>query len=725
MILRIELLVFVIVALFFRNSCAQYPKEPCPDIFQYENSDGLNFGKLALDLGFGVTTTLELKLSQTTLSNPAVTEKIDLEIDINDVHNYMATEKAVPLKVHFQYPNVSPLVTAIRVNGATLCSGPRVPPEAAGNLTVNDSENSLSSKGEDGPMKISSASTIASTKITDEKTHLITTSTPSSSPLPQFFKHLRRRSNTPTTPTTKDSVYNDSKTIPSSLLSPTYSTTGSQSTTTLPPFLKLLRPRLNTREATTTKSRVNNYSEGSPFSDQESISVYETNPNSEQSTIATVPITTTISPQLPSFFNVLCRSSIEPSSKANRGRLVLDIDINEIYNYIDTQKEVPFRVHFQYPNVIPQVTAIRVNGLTICSGPRVPTTPSSRVYFSRTLTIPEPKSGRRFNPPSIATTPENPTTPEVTTTTTPAPTTTRTTTTTPPATTTILPSFLRRKSPLEHIKTVCGQENSVTLQTKKLTHFGEDIPRARFPWIVALYRKQNNGFHFNFNFICGSSLISPSTVISAAHCFYDSFYLIRHEEILVSLGRHNLTNWSDSYIVQRDVERIIQHPDYNPELDKADADVALIRLKEPVTFTYAVRPICLWDGSLPLDVQDIVGARGVVVGWGRDENNNSITTSPKLVNATIASEISCLNSSSTFFDLTSNRTLCAGNRDGSGPCNGDSGSGLMIYIRNKWMLRGIVSIGLSNQNDRQCNLKEYVVYTDIAQFLGWIYANIL
>lgn len=411
------------------------------------------------------------------------------------------------------------------------------------------------------------------------------------------------------------------------------------------------------------------------------------------------------------------------------GRLELAIDVNDVRNYIEENRLIPFRVLFQFPDVIPYLTAIRVNGASVCSGPKVSTRPRVNIRLKRTLTINEPKS--RENPYEEVTTrktnsvyaysPYSPTTPRIITSITPPPPKATTTTTTTTSTTTPPPIIQTISKPLpgtmEYINSVCGIENEIPITTK-LSHFGEFIRKARFPWIVAIYKKSLGKVEFK----CGASLISTSTIVTAAHCFYEDHYVIKDSDILVSLGRHDVNDWADSTAIQRNVERVIQHPDYKPEIPRSDADIAIVRLQSRVAFSATIRPICLWEGST--DIEDIVGLAGIVVGWGSDENNKSLSSTPKLVNATVADDVTCLKSSIDFFFFTSNRTMCAGNLDDSGPCTGDSGSGLMLRMGNKWLMRGIVSLALGTESE-PCNLKKYVIYTDTTHFLDWIRGNML
>lgn len=397
------------------------------------------------------------------------------------------------------------------------------------------------------------------------------------------------------------------------------------------------------------------------------------------------------------------------------GKLELNIDLRDVRNYIETKTAIPYKVHFKYPNVIPNLTLIRVNGVSICTGPKVNQMPRTNLYLRRSITIQRLTStensirsstnkDQRGSTFSTAPTPTiQSSTPELI-----KKSARKTTTTAMPVLKILSP---QNTVTLDYINSVCGKEN-INSTANTLAMKAQLVPRARFPWMVAIFKKGLGALTFQ----CGASLISTRTVISAAHCFYEGLFLISEQNILVSLGRHELNEWVNSEVVQREVERIIQHPDYRPELMKNDADLAIVRLTQSVTFSHSIRPVCLWNGST--DIEDIVGVSGIVVGWGMDEINN-ITNTPKFVNATVASDVDCLKSDHEYFFLTTNRTLCAGNLDGSGPCNGDSGGGLMIRKQNKWMLRGVVSIALGNAAT-PCDLKKYVIYSDTAHFLAWI-----
>lgn len=86
----------------------------------------------------------------------------------------------------------------------------------------------------------------------------------------------------------------------------------------------------------------------------------------------------------------------------------------------------------------------------------------------------------------------------------------------------------------------------------------------------------------------------------------------------------------------------------------------------------------------------------------------------------------CLRSNADFVQITSNRTFCGGSRDGSGPCNGDSGGGLVMWDTQarRYYLRGIVSLSLFDRELGACDLSQFIVYTDVAKYINWIQEQI-
>ncbi|XP_046385982.1 serine protease gd-like isoform X2 [Ischnura elegans] len=267
----------------------------------------------------------------------------------------------------------------------------------------------------------------------------------------------------------------------------------------------------------------------------------------------------------------------------------------------------------------------------------------------------------------------------------------------------------------------CGKP----LLSNHLVAKGKKVKKGSWPWLAALFRKYADASGLRFT--CGGTLVSEEYVITAAHCVAEEKKMVDPDRLLLYLGKFNLESWTESDVQPKDVRRIIVHPDYKAL--GSEADIALLQLSSKAEFNQFVQPACIWpsrrryDGKDYTSVESLVGKLGTVTGWGRDELGNKVTNEPRSVKVPVVSQADCFNSHLGLRHFTSNRTLCAGSRDGSGPCNGDSGGGLMFLITDnndsRWFLRGIVSLSLTDIG-RMCDLKNYIVYTDVAKFGEWL-----
>lgn len=259
----------------------------------------------------------------------------------------------------------------------------------------------------------------------------------------------------------------------------------------------------------------------------------------------------------------------------------------------------------------------------------------------------------------------------------------------------------------------------VATRPRPLISNGQDTEPGQWPWHVALYHSKG----VQLMYTCGGTLISTSHIVTAAHCVTKprTNRPINPQNIVAYLGKYSLNKFG-SEIQDRDVGDIYVHPQYN--YSGYYNDIAILRLAEPIEFTNYVRPVCLWGENTNLN--RVEGKLGTVVGWGFNENG-ILTTTLMQSQMPIVPLNDCLYSNREFFSqFTSDKSFCAGFRNGTSVCNGDSGGG-MVFPRigtsgssTVWQIRGLVSVGVAFQGKDICDTSQYVVFTDVAKHLDWI-----
>lgn len=166
-------------------------------------------------------------------------------------------------------------------------------------------------------------------------------------------------------------------------------------------------------------------------------------------------------------------------------------------------------------------------------------------------------------------------------------------------------------------------------------------------------------------------------------------------------------------------KQIKTHDEWNPKTREYDADIAILEFETGKIYINAdstfIQPICLWSAAIEPSV-----TVGTVTGWGKSEDpSKNHEMQPKLINVPIQTNSECIYGERSLFDLTSSRTFCAGLKNGSGTCFGDSGGGLFIKVDGVYYLKGIVSSSLvKNEN---CDISRSTVYTDVLKFMDFIF----
>ncbi|CAH2230296.1 jg20043 [Pararge aegeria aegeria] len=193
---------------------------------------------------------------------------------------------------------------------------------------------------------------------------------------------------------------------------------------------------------------------------------------------------------------------------------------------------------------------------------------------------------------------------------------------------------------------------------------GAQTKPGDWPWHTAIYKWQ----YSTIKYICGGSLISSHFVLTAAHCASVRGVPVLAEILSVVLGKYNLIGG------------------------------------------------------------DIGSEEREVVGWGFD-NTDTLSRTMKQTQMPMVEHSVCMSSNPNFYtSILNNQKFCAGYRNHTSACNGDSGSAFQVFVPDSaqqnvdtrrpgtWLVRGIVSLTVSREDAPICDPDQYVVYTDVAEY---------
>lgn len=189
---------------------------------------------------------------------------------------------------------------------------------------------------------------------------------------------------------------------------------------------------------------------------------------------------------------------------------------------------------------------------------------------------------------------------------------------------------------------------------------GEEAQKGEWPWFGSLFVSVGESIK-NLKLLCGVSLLSSKHVVTAAHCIELPNEPHRYS---VMLGRHNIADPRETGYQSRQITRLAIHPEYKNRQQRADADIAILKLKQAVEFNNFVQTVCLPQASI-----DYNNVKGVVVGYGKSESYLDHTTIPRKISVNAANLVTCLYSDPAYVQIASKRNFCAAGA-GKSPCKG-------------------------------------------------------
>ncbi|KAM3613615.1 uncharacterized protein V6R79_002395 [Siganus canaliculatus] len=260
---------------------------------------------------------------------------------------------------------------------------------------------------------------------------------------------------------------------------------------------------------------------------------------------------------------------------------------------------------------------------------------------------------------------------------------------------------------------VCGKPVVLIPSIQRIIG-GSLAPKYTIPWQVMLSIDGKRA---------GGMVIGDRWILTAAHVVKFASYTASEEAVRVYLGLTTVNALQESPVSAVSVH---VHPQYNnPNGKNYNNDIALIKLKDPITFTQSVMPICLPED----DDLYTTGTLGMVSGFGLTESPEGrriITNDLKYVELPVVQQQAC-DASFTLAKRTkplvpdlSDNMFCAGIPEGGkDSCQGDSGGPYAVEANGRFWAAGVVSWGIDCGKPGM-----YGVYTRVSNYVAWINSTI-
>ncbi|XP_026226379.1 complement C1r subcomponent-like [Anabas testudineus] len=252
---------------------------------------------------------------------------------------------------------------------------------------------------------------------------------------------------------------------------------------------------------------------------------------------------------------------------------------------------------------------------------------------------------------------------------------------------------------------VCGQPTKSIVVYQRIIG-GSDAPDNTIPWQVMLNLGRARG---------GGMIIADRWIMTAASVVSIRGVTASNDTVKIYTGVTDIKRDMSSPVYAASVH---VHPQYNNDVDYNN-DIALIKLRDPITFNSSVMPVCLPAAGATYQT----GTMGLVSGFGITKADDWRVMSIKLkyVYIPLVDQETCTNSVNLMRrnDRTglTNNMFCAGLPEGGkDSCSGDSGGPFVLSDSGRYWAAGIVSWGFD------CGQQgTYGVYTKVTNYLNWIH----
>jgi len=252
-----------------------------------------------------------------------------------------------------------------------------------------------------------------------------------------------------------------------------------------------------------------------------------------------------------------------------------------------------------------------------------------------------------------------------------------------------------------------------------------------YPYTVSLLNRDSRNEEWH---VCGGTLITQNTVLSAAHCrahvktvkigHHVTDHVQRRNQFRENVFEDHRSStfrngWKDTRYQRRqtlelDDEAFIMHPGYNPATGENDFMLILL----PESFDDTPFPRLNSKPYVPSTYRKEIDKKVTVLGWGITQDGDANSASEVLLKANLdyLNNYEC----GWMYGAKHIKTnmLCAHSKKGLDACNGDSGGPLIMQHENgpaQDLLVGVVSWGAT------CGSSKYPgVYARLSSAYRWI-----
>lgn len=249
---------------------------------------------------------------------------------------------------------------------------------------------------------------------------------------------------------------------------------------------------------------------------------------------------------------------------------------------------------------------------------------------------------------------------------------------------------------------------------------GSETTIGSAPWMAQLWYYDPS---LDLGFFCGGTVVSPTKILTAAHCVDKDYYdWAAYGEIVTGTDRLPTAVYNDDGSLDHvdyhggtatAVSRQWNHSSWNEEA--IDNDVAVLTLASPVKAT----PIKMTTSGDTTSYK--AGTKAKVYGWGRTSSKTQdISETLKTATLPIVSDTTCGNTWGGYF--VKGHMVCAGPPAGgtdattTATCNGDSGGPLIVNNR----VIGVVSWGVLDCVEKGA----YPVFAKVSKYVGATYPRV-